>query len=83
VLTLDNEGELGVRAVNGDNEVQFYPVTILQDTRDGVHVAGLPPTVDIITVGQEFVQAGQRVNPTNVTAESPTATDVPAEGVAS
>lgn len=83
VLTLDNEGELGIRAVDSDNRVRFYPVTILQDTRDGVHVGGLPATVDIITVGQEFVQAGQRVDPTNVTADSTTTTEAPVEGLAS
>jgi multidrug efflux system membrane fusion protein len=82
VLTLDNEGALGVRAVSGENEVQFYPVTILQDTREGVHVSGLPATVDVITVGQEFVQAGQRVNPTNVTAQTTATTEAPAEGAA-
>src|SRR5690606_5251065 len=40
VLTLDNEGVLGVRAVDGDDKVRFYPVTILQDSREGVHVSG-------------------------------------------
>jgi len=81
-LTLDDDGVLGVRAVDGDNKVVFHPVTILQDTRAGVHVAGLPARVDVITVGQEFVQSGQTVDPTNVTADSP-ATEAPAEGAAS
>ena len=61
VLTLDDEGVLGVRAVE-DSKVAFYPVTILKDTREGVWVTGLPPKVDVITVGQEFVQAGQTVD---------------------
>ncbi len=60
VLTLDDDGVLGVRAVE-DNKVVFYPVTILSDSREGVFVAGLPPKVDIITVGQEYVQSGQLV----------------------
>ena len=69
VLTLDDDGVLGVRAV--ENEVvAFYPVTIVRDTREGVWVTGLPNTIDIITVGQEYVTAGQRVNATNVTAET-------------
>jgi membrane fusion protein, multidrug efflux system len=81
VLTLDDEGALGVRAVK-DNVVEFYPVTIVSDSREGVWVTGLPPTVDIITVGQEFVQAGQTVNATNVTG-TPEAGEAAAEGVQS
>jgi membrane fusion protein, multidrug efflux system len=69
VLTLDDEGVLGVRAVEND-VVAFYPVTIVRDTREGVWVTGLPNRVDVITVGQEYVTAGQRVNATNVTAEA-------------
>lgn len=61
VLTLDDDGVLGIRAVE-DSKVAFYPVTILNDTRDGVWVTGLPPKVDVITIGQEYVQAGQVVN---------------------
>jgi multidrug efflux system membrane fusion protein len=69
VLTLNDEGVLGIRAVENDI-VAFYAVTILRDTREGVWVAGLPNRVDIITVGQEYVTAGQRVHATNVTAEA-------------
>lgn len=61
VLTLDDEGVLGVRAVD-DGVVSFYPVTITSDTREGVWVMGLPAKVDIITIGQEFVSAGQKVD---------------------
>jgi multidrug efflux system membrane fusion protein len=78
VLTLDDDGVLGVRSVEGDT-VAFHPVTIVRDTRDGVWVTGLPARIDIITVGQEFVIAGQKVNATNVTT---TAEAEPTEGVA-
>lgn len=81
VLTLDDEGALGVRAVK-DSVVEFYPVTIVSDSREGVWVTGLPPKVDIITVGQEFVQAGQTVDATNVTG-TPEAGEAAAEGVQS
>jgi len=66
VLTLDDEGALGVRAVK-DGVVEFYPVTIISDSRAGVWVTGLPATVDVITIGQEFVVPGQKVQATNVT----------------
>ena len=79
VLTLDDEGVLGVRAVGADSKVAFYPVTIMKDTREGVWVTGLPPQVDVITVGQEFVQAGQTVKATNV---APANAATPAEGAA-
>ena len=65
-LTLDDQGVLGVRAVDANKTVAFYPVTIMRDSREGIWVTGLPPRVDIITVGQDFVSAGQLVNPTNV-----------------
>jgi multidrug efflux system membrane fusion protein len=60
VLTLDDDGVLGVRTVE-DSKVAFYPVTIMSDTRDGVWVTGLPPKADVITVGQEYVRPGQVV----------------------
>ena len=60
VLTLDDNGTLGVRSVD-DGIVEFHEVTIASDTRDGMWVLGLPPKVDIITIGQEFVSAGQKV----------------------
>ena len=61
VLTLDEDGILGVRTVK-DSKVVFYPITILRDTREGVWVSGLPPIADIIVTGQEYVVAGQAVN---------------------
>ena len=76
VLTLDDQGVLGVRSVV-DNVVEFHPVTIIGDTREGIWVTGLPPRVDVITVGQEYVVPGQKVNATNVTASG---TDAAAEG---
>lgn len=82
VLTLDDEGVLGIRAVGADSKVAFYPVTIVQDTREGVWVTGLPPTVDVITVGQEFVIPGQTVKATNVSAAD-AAEEAKAEGVQS
>lgn len=63
-LTLDDAGQLGVRTVGDGNIAGFVPVTIIRDTVDGVWVAGLPPVVDIIVVGQEYVTDGVRVDPT-------------------
>lgn len=60
VLTLDDEGVLGVRTVEND-VVAFYPITIVSDTREGVWVTGLPISADVITIGQENVTTGQHV----------------------
>lgn len=83
VLTLDDNGVLGVRAVGADSKVAFYPVTIMKDTREGVWVTGLPPRVAIITVGQEFVQEGHAVQATDVTDDPAAQGEAPAEGAAS
>lgn len=63
-LTLNDDGVLGVRTVAPDMTAAFMPVTLLRDTADGVWVAGLPDSVDIITVGQEFVVDGVPIVPT-------------------
>lgn len=71
VLTLDDDGMLGVRTVE-DGVVAFHPVTIVSDTRQGVWVTGLPLVSNVITVGQESVTAGQAVkaSPADVPAQA-------------
>jgi len=61
LLTLDSEGVLGIKVVNGDERVEFYPVSIVRAGTKGVWVAGLPEQARLITVGQGFVQAGEQV----------------------
>ena len=61
VLTLSDSGLLGVRVVNNLNIVKFMKVDIVEDTQEGVWVTGLPNEVNIITVGQEFVNDEQIV----------------------
>lgn len=62
-LTLNDQGDIGVRTVSDDMTAQFMGVTILRDTQEGMLVADLPETVNIITVGQEFVTDGVPVIP--------------------
>ena len=59
-LTLGSDGRLGLRIVSG-NRAQFAPVEVLRDGASGVWVAGLPETVEIIVVGQEFAADGTEV----------------------
>lgn len=63
-LTLDDDGVLGVRSIAEGNVAKFMPVTLLRDTAEGVWVTDLPETIDIITIGQEFVIDGVKVAPT-------------------
>ncbi len=61
IMVLDDAGRVGVRIV-ANGVVQFVPVIIVSDGPDGMWVAGLPERVNVITVGQEFVSNGQRVD---------------------
>jgi len=62
-LTLNDAGVVGVKAVDAQNTVRFYPAELVAGGEDGVWIGGLPQEVTIITVGQEFVLPGQIVVP--------------------
>lgn len=66
VLTLDDDGRIGIRAVNAEHVVRFYQVRIVGSVADGVWLTGLPNTVEMIVVGQEFVRAGDKVRVTDI-----------------
>ena len=74
LFTLSDSGELGLRTVNSENRVEFYPVAILEESPNGAWVTGLPERVRLITVGHEFVAVGQTVAARTAAAE---ATGVP------
>jgi len=61
ILALDERGVIGVRIVDDKKRVRFLPVKIISDGADGVWVTGLPKQATIITVGQEYVAAGEQV----------------------
>ena len=82
VLTLDDSGVMGIRAVE-NSKVVFYPVTIVKDARDGMYVTGLPLKVDVITVGQEFVKAGDTVKAVQDTGTSDAAAATSQQGAQS
>ncbi|MBT4463123.1 MAG: efflux RND transporter periplasmic adaptor subunit, partial [Rhodospirillaceae bacterium] len=56
ILTLSDEGVLGVKSVDDNATVHFNPVTIIDDTTQGMWVGGLGDHITLITVGQEFVR---------------------------
>uniref|UniRef100_UPI001179FED1 efflux RND transporter periplasmic adaptor subunit n=1 Tax=Salibaculum halophilum TaxID=1914408 RepID=UPI001179FED1 len=63
-MTLNDDGDIGVRVVDDADVARFLPVTVLRDTAQGVLVTGLPDSVDVIVVGQEYVRDGVPVAPT-------------------
>lgn len=65
-LSLADDGQLGVKAVDRHNRVVFHPVDILGDTAEGIWLAGLPDILRVITVGHQFVVPGQAVRPVSV-----------------
>ena len=68
VLTLADDGTIGVKIVDEQERVAFVPVTILGDTPHGMWIGGLPSEVTLITVGHEFVHTGVKVKPVAETA---------------
>ena len=63
VLTLDDAGRLGIRAAV-EGRAQFLPVEVIRDDPEGIWLAGLPETLDVIVVGQDFVQDGRAIDVT-------------------
>jgi multidrug efflux system membrane fusion protein len=70
LLSLSNDGSLGVNTVDEFARVQFYPVDIVQSGNDGTWVSGLPKTVQLIVVGQGYVSEGQQVDAVSMTSDT-------------
>ena len=64
ILLLSDEGDLGVRVVDGKDEVVFLPIKIIEDTNDGIWVTGIPNLSKLIVLGQGFVKNGEKVQTT-------------------
>jgi multidrug efflux system membrane fusion protein len=75
VLSLSTAGTIGVKLVDPDGRVRFYPVEIVEQGAEGLWLRGLPEEITLITVGQEFVQDGQRVRTVDETTLEAGATE--------
>ena len=62
ILTLLDDGTVGVKAVDSENKVTFYSTKTIKDTIDGMWVSGLPETVNLIVSGQEYISIGEKIN---------------------
>ena len=64
LLALDEVGNVGVKTVV-DGVVQFTGINIIKSESDGIWLGGLGAQADIITLGQGFVRAGDKVRAVN------------------
>jgi multidrug efflux system membrane fusion protein len=62
-ISLDKQGRLQVKAIDNENTVVSYVVEIVRTDADKVWLSGLPQELNLITLGQDFVVPGQKVNP--------------------
>lgn len=69
VVTLDGQGNLGVRVVSADNKVGFVPIDLIDDTPKGLVLGGIPQDSRIIVAGQDLVGEGDVVNAVEVGAD--------------
>lgn len=60
VMALDENGNLGVKTVI-DEHVKFIPIDIVKSDSQGVWLAGMQPTTDVIVLGHGFVRDGDKV----------------------
>ena len=63
VLTLADDGRIDVQIVDDGDIVRFAPTKMLSDSPDGLLVSGLKDGQRLVTVGHEYVKAGQRSSP--------------------
>ena len=62
-LTFGDDGSVGVKVIDDENTVAFYPIEIVKEEESGLWVSGLPANVNVIVAGGEFVKSGEKVLP--------------------
>ena len=73
ILSLGEDGALGVKTVDEEGRVRFHPVDPVRAQPDGIWVAGLPEEAAVVTVGQGFVAEGEVVRASVVEDADPAA----------
>ncbi|MCV3238907.1 efflux RND transporter periplasmic adaptor subunit [Mesorhizobium sp. ZC-5] len=69
VVTLSDDGDLGIRAVDSSNKVAFFPIDLVEDLPSGLVLGGIPADARVIVAGQDLVKEGDEVNPVPADAE--------------
>lgn len=62
ILSLSDDGKLGVKLLDDQEKVLFTPIQVVQQTEKGIWVVGLPEKALLISLGQEYVVSGQKVD---------------------
>lgn len=70
IVTLGNNGELGIRSLDDENKVVFHPIDIVDDSTGALILGGIPKDVRIIVSGQNLVTEGQTVEPSELDPET-------------
>jgi len=63
ILAIADNGDVGIRYIDGSNIVRFASVDTIDEDANGLWVTGLPESVRIITQGQDFVSVDMEVKP--------------------
>ncbi|MEM7661750.1 MAG: efflux RND transporter periplasmic adaptor subunit [Pseudomonadota bacterium] len=66
LMTLHDDGRVGVRYLDDADTVQFAEITVVDDTGDVIWITGLPETVRLLTAGQEYVKEGTLIAPVDI-----------------
>ncbi|MDQ6433943.1 efflux RND transporter periplasmic adaptor subunit [Mesorhizobium sp. LHD-90] len=61
VVTLSDAGDIGIRAVDAQDKVVFFPIDIVDDTPKGLVLGGIPAEARVIVAGQDLVAEGVQV----------------------
>jgi len=61
LISISDEGSFGIKVVDEEDIVRFYEADIVKTEPDAIWLTGMPETIRLITVGQGFTQAGDRV----------------------
>lgn len=68
VVTLSSNGDLGIRAVDKNDKVVFFPIDLVDDTPTGLVLAGIPADARVIVAGQDLVAENDEVKPVEADA---------------
>ena len=61
ILSLGDDGDLGVKVIDEGNKVLFKKVNIVEDTSDFMLVTCLDMIEKLIIVGQQYVSNGEEL----------------------
>ena len=62
ILSLSDDGNIGIKTIDDNNTVKFIEVEVTNLNNKGAYISNLPETIRVITVGQDYVKPGDKVN---------------------